>query len=150
MVIHTHWTWQGTILTFARHFRSALVVFVSFFPLGLVGLSLLTTPAHANEGAKPNGCPWAQDVTVEINGKTMTLNQAMFATPPGEPILMDPYKIYPLIEEMKLRIIGPKGREWEASLTRLVSGKRCSAFYVGKPFVVSDIERDAEMLILNR
>ncbi|MFD1625002.1 hypothetical protein [Azospirillum griseum] len=123
---------------------------MSFFPLGLVGLSLLTTPAHANEGAKPNGCPWAQDVTVEINGKTMTLNQAMFATPPGEPILMDPYKIYPLIEEMKLRIIGPKGREWEASLTRLVSGKRCSAFYVGKPFVVSDIERDAEMLILNR
>ncbi len=148
MVIHRNWTLQSVIAACARYFWSTSVSFVSV--LSLAASCLIATPAQANEGAKSNGCPWAQDVSLEVNGKTMTLNQAMFATPPGEPILMDPYKIYPLIEEMKLRIIGPKGREWEASLTRLVSGKRCSAFYVGKAFLVSDIERDAEMLILNR
>lgn len=127
-----------------RHYVSALTLFMSFTSL------LVAVPAFANEGAKSNGCPWAQDVSLEVNGKTMTLNQAMFAAPAGEPIVMDPYQIYPLVDQLKLRIVGPKGREWEASLTRLVSGKRCSAFYVGKAFMVSDIERDPDVLILNR
>ncbi len=127
-----------------RHYVSALTLFVSFTSL------LVTVPALANEGAKSNGCPWAQDVSLEVNGKTMTLNQAMFVGPASEAIVMDPYKIYPLVDQMKLRIVGPKGREWEASLTRLVSGKRCSAFYVGKAFMVSDVERDPDVLILNR
>ena len=127
-----------------RHYVSALTLFVSFTSL------LVTVPALANEGAKSNGCPWAQDVSLEVNGKTMTLNQAMFVGPASEAIVMDPYKIYPLVDQMKLRIVGPKGREWEASLTRRVSGKRCSACYVGKAFMVSDVERDPDVLILNR
>lgn len=111
---------------------------------------LAAAPALANEGAKSNGCPWAQDVSLEINGHSLTLNQAMFTVNTSEPVVMESYKIYPLVDQLKLRIVGPKGREWEASLTRLVSGKRCSAFYVGKAFLVSDIERDPDVLILNR
>jgi len=126
-----------SVLRFVRH----LLIVVPF---------LAGTPALANEGAKSNGCPWAQDVSLEINGRSLTLNQTMFTVNTSEPVVMDSYKIYPLVDQLKLRIVGPKGREWEASLTRLVSGKRCSAFYVGKAFLVSDIERDPDALILNR
>ncbi|MCG5243747.1 hypothetical protein [Azospirillum doebereinerae] len=119
-------------------------------PLLIAAALAVAAPALANEGAKSNGCPWAQDVSLEINGKTLTLNQAVFAAPSSEPVVIEPYQIYPLVDQLKLRIVGPKGREWEASLTRLVSGKRCSAFYVGKAFMVSDVERDPNMLILNR
>lgn len=137
-------TVPSMIVRFIRHFVSALTLFVSLISL------LVSAPALANEGAKSNGCPWAQDVSLEVNGKTLTLNQAMFVGPASEAIVMDPYKIYPLVDQLKLRIVGPKGREWEASLTRLVSGKRCSAFYVGKAFLVSDLEQSPDSLILNR
>ncbi|MBP2230681.1 hypothetical protein J2847_003986 [Azospirillum agricola] len=117
----------------------------------LAGVPFTDSTALANEGAKPGGgCPWAQDVSLEVNGKTLTLNQAVFATAGAEPVVIEPYQIYPMVDQLKLRIVGPKGREWEASLTRLVSGKRCSAFYVGKAFLVSDVERDPNTLILNR
>ncbi|AWU93760.1 hypothetical protein [Azospirillum ramasamyi] len=109
-----------------------------------------TAPATASEGAKPNGCPWAQDITLEINGKTLTLKQDAFTAATSEPIEIDQFKVFPLVDQLKLRIIGPKGREWEAALTRLVSGKRCSAFYVGKPTLVSDTVRNPNELILNR
>ncbi|MBP2298677.1 hypothetical protein [Azospirillum picis] len=111
---------------------------------------LAAGPVLANEGAKSNGCPWAQDVTLEINGKTLTLAQAVFTTTSADPVEIDRYKIYPLIDQLKLRIVGPKGREWEAALTRLVGGKRCSAFYAGKPVLVSSVARDPNELILNR
>lgn len=107
-------------------------------------------PAQANEGAKPNGCPWAQDVTLEINGKTLTLKQEVFTVTTPEPVEIEQFKLYPLVDQLKLRIVGPKGREWEAALTRLVSGKRCSAFYVGKPVLTSSVARDPNELILNR
>lgn len=113
-------------------------------------LCIGTAPAKANEGAKPNGCPWAQDITLEINGKTLTLKQESFTAVTSEPIEIDQFKVFPLVDQLKLRIIGPKGREWEAALTRLVSGKRCSAFYAGKPALVSDTVRDPNELILNR
>ncbi|WP_042695501.1 hypothetical protein [Azospirillum sp. B506] len=106
--------------------------------------------AQANEGAKSNGCPWSQDVTLEINGKTLTLKQEVFTTTSAEPVEIEQFKVFPLIDQLKLRIIGPKGREWEAALTRLVSGKRCSAFYAGKPVLVSNTVRDPNELILNR
>ncbi|ANC91500.1 hypothetical protein A6A40_06050 [Azospirillum humicireducens] len=113
-------------------------------------LCIGTAPAIASEGAKPNGCPWAQDVTLEINGKTLTLKQESFTAVTSEPIEIEQFKVFPLVDQLKLRIIGPKGREWEAALTRLVSGKRCSAFYAGKPELVSDTVRDPNELILNR
>ncbi|CAO3406805.1 hypothetical protein [Azospirillum largimobile] len=116
----------------------------------MLSLGVAAAPALASEGAKPNGCPWAQDITLEINGKTLTLKQEAFTTVTSEPIEIEQFKVFPLIDQLKLRIIGPKGREWEAALTRLVSGKRCSAFYAGKPVLVSDTVRDPNELILNR
>ncbi|CAO3423712.1 hypothetical protein [Azospirillum endophyticum] len=107
-------------------------------------------PAQANEGAKSSGCPWSQDITLDINGKTLTLKQEVFTTTSSEPVEVEQFKVFPLVDQLKLRIIGPKGREWEAALTRLVSGKRCSAFYAGKPVLVSNTVRDPNELILNR
>lgn len=116
----------------------------------LLSLAVAISPAQAKEGAKPNGCPWAQDITLEIAGKSLTLTQEAFSAATSEPIEIDQFKVFPLVDQLKLRIIGPKGREWEAALTRLVSGKRCSAFYAGKPALVSDTVRDPNELILNR
>lgn len=126
--------------------------------VGMSGTALLTAlvtlalPASASEGAKGGGnsCPWAQDVSLEVNGKTITLNQAVFTTNTAEPTVIDGYQFFPLVDQLKLRIVGPRGREWEASLTRLVGGKRCSAFYVGKAYAVTDTDRDPNILILNR
>lgn len=118
----------------------------------LAALTLSSGPSLASEGAKAggNGCPWAQDVSLEINGKSITLNQSVFTATTAEPTVIDGYQFYPHVDQLKLRIVGPRGREWEASLTRLVGGKRCSAFYVGKAYAVSDSDRDPNVLILNR
>lgn len=115
-------------------------------------LTVEPSPAAANEkggGAGGNGCPWAQDVTLDLNGKTLTLNQDAFSAK-GEPLDVDGYQIFPLLDQLKLRILGPRGQEWEAGLTRLSGGKRCQAFYVGKPFQVSDETGDRNSLILVR
>lgn len=115
-------------------------------------LAVEPSPAAASEkggGAGGNGCPWAQNVTLELNGKTLTLNQDAFSAK-GEPLDIDGYQIFPLLEQLKLRILGPRGQEWEAALTRLSGGKRCQAFYVGKPFQVSDESGDRNSLILVR
>ncbi|BAI72379.1 hypothetical protein AZL_017410 [Azospirillum sp. B510] len=123
---------------------------ITFTAALMFGFGFGITTAQANEGAKSNGCPWSQDVTLEINGKTLTLKQDDFKTNSPEPLEIEQFKVFPLVDQLKLRIIGPKGREWEAALTRLVSGKRCSAFYAGKPELVSDKIRDPNELILNR
>ena len=77
------------------------------------------------------GCPWAQDVTLELDGKPVKLAQDAFSAS-GEPVNVDGFQIYPLLNQLKLRIVGPHGQEWEAAMTRLSGGKRCNAFYVGK------------------
>ena len=101
-------------------------------------LTVEPSTVSANEkGSGGNGCPWALDVTLDLNGKTLTLNQGAFS-PKGEPLDVDGYQIFPLLDQLKLRILGPRGQEWEAGLTRLSGGKRCQAFYVGKPFQVTD------------
>lgn len=129
-------------------FRRATLAALTFGFL-TAGFGIAAT-AQANEGAKSNGCPWAQDVTLEINGKTLTLKQDVFTSTSAEPIEIETFKVVPLVDQLKLRIIGPRGREWEAALTRLVSGKRCSAFYAGKPVLVSNVTRNPDELILNR
>lgn len=121
---------------------------IALATLLFLGFGIAT--AQANEGAKSNGCPWSQDITLEINGKTLTLKQEVFTTTTTEPVEVEQFKVFPLVDQLKLRIIGPKGREWEAALTRLVSGKRCSAFYAGKPVLVSNVVRNPDELILNR
>ncbi|PNQ96049.1 hypothetical protein C1S70_25820 [Azospirillum argentinense] len=115
----------------------------------LVPAILTAAPAAANEKPAGGGCPWAQDVKLDLNGKTLTLNQEAFSAK-GEPLDLEGYQIFPLLDQLKLRILGPRGQEWEAGLTRLSGGKRCQAFYVGKPFQVSDETGDRNSLILVR
>ncbi|WP_448207340.1 hypothetical protein [Azospirillum sp. sgz302134] len=116
----------------------------------LVPAVLAVNPAEASEkGGGGGGCPWAQDVTLEIGNKTLKLGQDAFTS--TEPLSIDGFQIYPLVNQLKLRILGPKGQEWEAALTRLQGGKRCNAFYVGKAFQVSDSEDgDGLGLVLTR
>ncbi|MDQ2105589.1 hypothetical protein [Azospirillum isscasi] len=134
--------------------KSPLSVCALALTCALVPAVLTVDPstAAANEkggGAGGNGCPWAQDVKLDLNGKTLTLNQEAFSAK-GEPLDVEGYQIFPLLDQLKLRILGPRGQEWEAGLTRLVGGKRCQAFYVGKPFQVSDETGDRNSLILVR
>ena len=118
--------------------------------LGFLTFGLGITAAQANEGAKSNGCPWAQDVTLEINGRTLTLKQDVFTTTSAEPIEIETFKVVPLVDQLKRRIIAPKGREWEAAQTPLVSGQRWLAGYAGNPVLVSNVTHNPDELILNR
>jgi hypothetical protein len=99
----------------------------------LVPAILTASPDTALASEKPagGGCPWAQDVTLDLDGKPVKLAQDAFSAS-GEPVNVDGFQIYPLVNQLKLRIIGPRGQEWEAAMTRLSGGKRCNAFYVGK------------------
>lgn len=117
----------------------------------LVPSVLTTTPAQAKEGGGGNSCPWAQDVTLDLAGKTLTLPQSAFDDKSGDPVTIDGYQLYPEIDRLKLRIVSPKGTEWEAALTLLQGGKRCKAVYVGKAVAVSDgIGASSQVLVLNR
>lgn len=129
--------------------RSTLNLCALALTCAIVPAVLAVEPAAANEKPAGGGCPWAQDVKLDLNGKTLTLNQDAFSTK-GEPLDLEGYQIYPLLDQLKLRILGPRGQEWEAGLTRLSGGKRCQAFYVGKPFQVSDETGDRNSLILVR
>lgn len=126
-----------------RHCAQALIC-------ALIPAVLAISPASASEkGGGGGGCPWIQDVKLDVGGKTLTVGQGFF-TGSGEPLEQDGYHVYPLLNQLKLRIVGPHGQEWEAGLTRLTGGKRCNAFYVGKPVQVSDSENDGHSLILAR
>lgn len=108
-------------------------------------------PAFANEGKAGGGntCPWLQAITLNIGGKTLTIEQSAFAGR-AEPQMVDGYQIFPLVDQLKLRIVSPRGEEWEAGLTRLTGGKRCNVFYAGKPIQVSDSESNAGSVTVMR
>ncbi|WP_247886354.1 hypothetical protein [Azospirillum brasilense] len=130
--------------------KSTLNICALALTCALVPAVLTVEPAAASDKpAGGGGCPWAQDVKLDLNGKTLTLNQDAFSAK-GEPLDLEGYQIFPLLDQLKLRILGPRGQEWEAGLTRLSGGKRCQAFYVGKPFQVSDETSDRNSLILVR
>ncbi|AWJ83279.1 hypothetical protein TSH58p_06895 [Azospirillum sp. TSH58] len=130
--------------------KSTLNICALALTCAIVPAVLTVEPAAASDKpAGGGGCPWAQDVKLDLNGKTLTLNQDAFSAK-GEPLALEGYQIYPLLDQLKLRILGPRGQEWEAGLTRLSGGKRCQAFYVGKPFQVSDETGDHNSLILVR
>lgn len=93
-------------------------------------------PAWAAEGGG-SGCPWAQDVTLDLDGKPLTIPQAIFAPKNANP-MVDGYEMRPDIDGLSLRIIGPHGTVWQAALTRIVGGKRCTVFYVGRATAVED------------
>ncbi|MGR0188293.1 hypothetical protein [Azospirillum aestuarii] len=129
--------------------KSTLNICALALTCAFVPAVLTVDPAAASDKPAGGGCPWAQDVKLDLNGKTLTLNQDAFSAK-GEPLDLEGYQIFPLLDQLKLRILGPRGQEWEAGLTRLSGGKRCQAFYVGKPFQVSDETGDRNSLILVR
>jgi len=102
---------------------------------------LLTAPAaFASEGAgAANTCPWSQDITVKIGKKELVITQDMLNPKAGLQVI-DGYELHPDLSQLRLQILTPRGEMWEASMTRLVRGKRCAAYYVGKAFPVEDAE----------
>ena len=92
---------------------------------------LLAPAAQASEGGGSKGCPWAQDVKLNLNGKSITVPQTIFDPKNSNP-MVDGYELRPNLEALTLRIVGPRGEEWRAALTLLAGGKRCTAFYVGR------------------
>lgn len=92
---------------------------------------MLAPAAHAAEGGG-SGCPWAQDVKLDLgNGRALTVPQAIF-DPKNPNTAVDGYELRPNIEALSLTIYGPRGEVWQAALTRIAGGKRCTAFYVGR------------------
>lgn len=103
--------------------------------------ALLAAPAVlASEGAgAANTCPWTQDLKLKIGKKELVVTQEMLDPKAGQQVI-DGYELRPNLDQLRLQILTPRGEMWEASLTRLVRGKRCAAYYVGKPFLVEDAE----------
>lgn len=97
---------------------------------------LLAPVAQAAEGGS-SSCPWAQDVTLDLNGKSVTVPQTIFAPKNANP-MVDGYEMRPNLDMLSLRIIGPRGDVWEAAMTRIVGGKRCTVFYLGRATPVED------------
>lgn len=97
-------------------------------------------PAHAagggGDGAAANPCPWAQDVTVVLNGHQLVLPQSTF-DPKIRESYVDDHQIVPSLDQLKMVVIGPQGHIWEAALTQLSGGKKCLVYYVGKPVLVA-------------
>lgn len=106
----------------------------------LVLAAAAVSPALASDGggapAASNGCPWSQDVTLELGGHQIVVPQTVFDAKLLQTNI-DGYELVPATDQLMLRIFGPRGEMWEAALTRIVGGKRCTAFYVGRPFLVA-------------
>lgn len=96
------------------------------------------TPAAAlAEGGGGNGgCPWQQEVSLALDGRTLTIPPAVFEAKGAAPVI-DGYELQPDVNALILRVVGPRGELWEAALTR-VGAKRCTGFYVGKPVLVAE------------
>ncbi|MCW2244534.1 hypothetical protein M2352_000125 [Azospirillum fermentarium] len=107
----------------------------------LTAAGLLAAPAaSASEGGgAANTCPWSQDIKVKIGKKELTISQDMLNPKAGQQVI-DGYELRPNLDQLRLNILTPRGEMWEASLTLLVRGKRCAAYYVGKAFLVEDAE----------
>lgn len=116
---------------------------VRLFAAALVtAAGLLTAPAAlASEGGggAANTCPWSQDIKVKIGKKELVITQDMLNPKAGQQVI-DGYELRPNLDQLRLNILTPRGEMWEASLTLLVRGKRCAAYYVGKAFLVEDAE----------
>jgi len=105
--------------------------------------ALMLAPALSASGARAaegggNSCPWAQDVTLDFgDGRTLTVPQAIF-NPKNPDTAIDGYELRPNVEALSLTIYAPRGEVWQAALTRIAGGKRCTAFYVGRPTRVEE------------
>lgn len=96
----------------------------------------VSAPSFAAGGGGGSGCPWQQDLSLEVGPVTLTVPQSVF-DPKSLQTEIRGYTLYPNIDRLSLRILTPSGDTWEAALTRL-GGKRCTAFYVGKAVLVAE------------
>jgi hypothetical protein len=108
-------------------------------PAAWLAASVIMTGSHmaaANEGGgSSHGCPYAQDVTVKLDNKTLTLTQAQLAAN-GRTEVIDDYEVQANSSALKVIFTGPKGDLWEATMSSLQAGKRCTALYVGRPVLL--------------
>ncbi|HEY0838484.1 MAG TPA: hypothetical protein VGE72_31545 [Azospirillum sp.] len=110
--------------------RTVLCLALGALPCGLA-------PAEAlAEGGGGGKCPWQQEATLVLDGKTLHVPPAVFEAK-GPSIMDDGFELLPNVNALVLRIHGPRGEMWEAALTR-VGEKRCTGFYVGKPVLVAE------------
>lgn len=107
----------------------ARIVLASFF------LTAPSLPLAAEEG-KSNTCPWAKENQILVGAHTLDLPQSVF-TAKNFPVVIQGFNITPDVPKLKIIIVDPYNDLWEASLTQLSAGKRCTAFYVGEPSLVS-------------
>jgi hypothetical protein len=97
------------------------------------------SPAQASEGGeggKANACPYAQDQHVDIGGRPLVIPQSAFAGK-SDDVMIGDYRVAPDVGQLKLIIVGPNSEIWEAGLSVLVGGKRCTAYYVGTPVLIN-------------
>lgn len=108
-----------------------------FARLALAGLllSLSSLPSVAEEG-KGNTCPWAKDIQITLGAHVLDMPQTVF-TAKTLPIVINGFNITPDVQKLKIVIADPYNDLWEASLTQLSAGKRCTSFYVGEASLVS-------------
>ncbi len=110
---------------------------------GLAGAAaiaaLLLAPAALAAQGGGTGCPWAQDVTLDLGGRSIIIPQSVF-DPKNLSPSVDGYELRPSLETLSMQIIGPAGQVWHAALTRVASGKRCTAFYIGPAMPLEDEE----------
>jgi len=81
------------------------------------------------------GCPYTSDAKLELGGKALLIPQEALTA--RAPTMIGDYEIVPDPKSLTLMLTGRKGDVWEASMTSVVAGKRCSAFYVGKPVLIN-------------
>lgn len=107
---------------------------------GLAAALLEASPALGALAAEGGNCPWTQDIVLDFgDGRTLSVPQAIF-NPRNPDSTIGSYEMRPDLEALTLTIRGPYGQVWQAALTRITGGKRCTAFYAGRP---TRVEEDA-------
>ncbi len=106
--------------------------------VAMAAMLAAASPAMAagGEGGGANGCPYAQDVEVRLGGATIMVPQNVF-DPRSSNRHLDGYDLVPMADQLRLRFIGPHGEIYESALTHIRHGKRCTAFYIAQPFLIS-------------
>lgn len=103
----------------------------------VIAAGLLIASSTAQAGGGGNACPWAQDATVTVAGRTLVVSQEVF-NPKTPQVNLEGYELVPSLHQLKLSFIGTYGDVWESALTNIDGGKRCQAFLVGQPVQISE------------
>jgi hypothetical protein len=110
----------------------------SFRILAAAGLGVLVAAgASANEGgSKAKTCPWAKEIHLMLGAQALEMPQTVF-TAKTIPVNVGGFDIIPDLAKLKIVIVDPYSDTWEASLTVLNGGERCTNYYVGEATLVN-------------